>query len=114
MEHRYAPREPLEVEVLLRTPDGPNMDGHLKDISRTGAALVIAGPPPPGNIVEVSLRRPFNLPPSVESKARGYVVCVKGNELGVLWIDRCGWERLVDGNPQLHSQRLAPRTARHE
>ncbi|MEJ2646702.1 MAG: PilZ domain-containing protein [Gammaproteobacteria bacterium] len=77
----------------------------MENISRTGAALVVAGVPPLGNIVEVTLVRSSTLPPAVNATARGYVVWVKDNELDLLWIERCGWDRPVDRVSEAQRQR---------
>lgn len=97
MEHRYARRMALELRVLLRTADGVVGEARLKDVSATGAGLVITnGALPSSNVVELILPPLRGMPWTRPLHARGFVVRVRRRELGLLWLQESTWSKLAE------------------
>jgi len=97
MEHRYARRVALELKVLLRTSDGVLREGRLKNASATGAGVVVtSGAPPRSNVVDLILPPSRGALRARPLRARGFVVRVQNNELGLLWLDEYAWRNLSE------------------
>lgn len=105
MEHRCAHRKLVNVEVELHTPDGVVRTGCVRNVSATGAGVTMTrGVPPDGNIVELRFPRLAQTSRTESSPVRGFIVRVRGKEIGLLWLEDCDWQRIgrVRG-PQFHS-----------
>lgn len=97
MEHRCAHRNPLELTALLRTPDGVIRKAITKDVSATGACLTVtSGTPPPSNVVELILPPAGDVGWTRPVRIRGFIVRVRRNEIGLLWIEDCDWLQLTE------------------
>lgn len=87
MEHRYEQRKVVDVNVLLSTPDGVTHKGHIKDLSHTGARVIMSDGTAVRNVImEVKTAPLRQIPQPHRLRTRGYVVWTKGSEFGLIWI----------------------------
>jgi len=87
VEHRHNKRDLVGLKVQLRFRGGMVLHGVIKDLSATGAGIVVtSGTPAKGSIVEVKLPAVRGTSSSQRPQVRGYVVWAQANEFGLAWI----------------------------
>lgn len=88
MEHRHAHRVPAEITITLRTADGVDYEGCIKDISALGAGIVLSrGVLTRGTLVKIQVCTNSLKPHLRNIQPVGYIVRHNDQEFGLLWVN---------------------------